>query len=54
MPTHDDFPNNIPCPNTAGNAMQNYTQQYSYDELGNMLQMQSVGNWTRDYVYNTP
>jgi RHS repeat-associated protein len=54
MPTHDDFPNNIPCPNTAGNAMQNYTQQYSYDELGNMLQMQSVGNWTRDYVYNNP
>jgi RHS repeat-associated protein len=34
--------------------MQNYTQQYSYDELGNMLQMQSVGNWTRDYVYNNP
>ena len=51
MPTHDDFENNIPCP--AANAMQNYTQKYKYDALGNMLQMKSVDNWTRDYVYDT-
>ena len=31
MPTHEDFPNNIPCPDTATNAMQNYTQNYKYD-----------------------
>ena len=54
MPIHEDFPNSLPCPNTAGNAMQNYTHNYQYDKLGNMLQMQSVGNWTRDYVYNNP
>jgi YD repeat-containing protein len=33
--------------------MQNYTQQYQYDELGNILQMQSVGAWTRNYIYDT-
>jgi len=54
LPTHDDFPNNIPCPNTATNAMQNYTHNYQYDALGNMLQMQSVGSWTRNYEYNNP
>ncbi len=54
MPTDTDFPNNIPCPDTASNAMQNYTQHYSYDALGNMLQMQSAGNWTRNYEYNNP
>ncbi len=53
MPTHDDFANNIPCPDTATNAMQNYTQVYQYDELGNILNAASQGNWTRDYVYNT-
>ena len=53
MPTHNDFTNNIPVPNTAANALQNYTQQYTYDELGNIQQMQSVGNWTRDYYYET-
>ncbi|MFA6401120.1 MAG: RHS repeat-associated core domain-containing protein [Salinivirgaceae bacterium] len=52
LPTHDDFANNIPVPNTASNAMQNYTQQYSYDELGNINQMKSMGKWTRDYYYN--
>ncbi|MDY0393069.1 MAG: RHS repeat-associated core domain-containing protein, partial [Candidatus Bipolaricaulis sp.] len=53
LPTHEDFPNNIPVPNTAANAMQNYEQQFTYDELGNILQMKSVGQWTRDYFYNT-
>ncbi|MBI3398310.1 MAG: insecticidal toxin complex protein [Deltaproteobacteria bacterium] len=35
-------------------AMRNYTQQYQYDGVGNILQMrhQSAGNnWTRDYNY---
>jgi RHS repeat-associated protein len=36
----------------ASNAMQNYTQQFTYDELGNILQMKSVGRWTRDYNYD--
>ena len=53
LPTHEDFPNNIAVPNTASNAMQTYTQQYQYDQLGNILQMKSVGKWTRDYFYNT-
>ena len=53
MPTHEDFPNNIPCPNPGPDAMQNYTQNYQYDALGNMLQMQSQNRWTRDYIYDT-
>ncbi|MCT4647880.1 MAG: GH-E family nuclease [Carboxylicivirga sp.] len=52
MPTHSDFANNIGLPNTAANAMQNFTQEYTYDELGNMMQLKSVGKWTRDYFYN--
>ncbi|MDR0793879.1 MAG: RHS repeat-associated core domain-containing protein, partial [Chitinophagaceae bacterium] len=47
-PGEDDFANNIPCPNNAGNAMQNYTHYYEYDALGNMLS----DNW-KDYVYDT-
>ncbi|MCF8374253.1 MAG: hypothetical protein K9H64_21710 [Bacteroidales bacterium] len=31
----------------------NYTQEYRYDELGNIEQMRSVGDWTRDYYYET-
>ncbi len=37
-------------------AMRNYTQQYQYDEVGNIEQMKhvSVGNnWTRKYDYET-
>jgi RHS repeat-associated protein len=52
MPTHNDFANNIALPNPASNAMQNYTQQYTYDALGNIQRMQSKGYWTRDYFYN--
>ena len=52
LPTHSDFANNIPVPNMGNNAMQNYTQQFTYDELGNILQMKSVGQWTRDYNYD--
>ncbi|WP_461644097.1 SpvB/TcaC N-terminal domain-containing protein [Labilibaculum euxinus] len=53
LPTHSDFANNIGLPNTAANAMQNYTHAYSYDELGNMLTVNSQDSWTRNYFYNT-
>ena len=53
MPTDTDFVNNLAVPNTASNAMQNYIQHYVYDELGNIEQMASQGQWTRDYYYNT-
>ncbi|MBX9449846.1 MAG: RHS repeat-associated core domain-containing protein [Taibaiella sp.] len=39
-----------------GNAVQNYTQQYSYDEAGNILQVQhiaSTGSYTRTYDIDT-
>jgi RHS repeat-associated protein len=39
----------------TANAMQNYTQYYRYDELGNILQLQSDSNqsrWIRDYIYD--
>ncbi len=52
MPTHEDFVNTISNPNSSANAMQNYTHNYSYDKLGNILQQQSVGNWVRDYNYD--
>ncbi|MCF8373969.1 MAG: hypothetical protein K9H64_20260 [Bacteroidales bacterium] len=42
IPNDTDFANNIPVPNTASNAMQNFTQEYKYDELGNIEQMKSV------------
>ncbi len=35
-------------------AVRNYTQQYTYDYVGNIKQMKHIatnGNWTRDYVY---
>ncbi|MDD2635515.1 MAG: RHS repeat-associated core domain-containing protein, partial [Bacteroidales bacterium] len=53
VPSNTDFVNNIPVPNTGTNAMQTYTQQYAYDEIGNITQMKSVGDWTRDYIYDT-
>ncbi|MCF8374610.1 MAG: RHS repeat-associated core domain-containing protein [Bacteroidales bacterium] len=53
IPSDTDFINNLAVPNTASNAMQNFTQEYSYDELGNIEQMKSVGDWTRDYYYET-
>jgi RHS repeat-associated protein len=52
LPTHEDFSNNITVPNAASNAMQNYTQTYQYDKLGNIIQMKSGSQWTRDYVYD--
>jgi RHS repeat-associated protein len=40
-----------------GQAMRNFTEEYSYDEVGNLLQIThqaANGNWTRDYSYNEP
>lgn len=37
-------------------AIRNYTQNYRYDKVGNMMQMKHVAagnNWTRDYTYET-
>jgi len=33
--------------------MQKYTQTYTDDHLGNIKQMRSIGNWTRNYYYGT-
>jgi RHS repeat-associated protein len=55
MPSHEDFPDNIPCPNRDPNALQNYTQKYEYDEVGNIKQLSSDGSrshWVRDYIYD--
>ncbi|MCB0184051.1 MAG: hypothetical protein KDE31_07300, partial [Caldilineaceae bacterium] len=51
---NDEFRTNLPHP-TAGGAMRRYTEQYEYDEVGNILQLihrANNGNWTRRYAYN--
>jgi RHS repeat-associated protein len=58
MPTHEDFANNFPVPNTDTGAMQNYTQHYIYDALGNIQELDHYTsgqnpNWSREYVYDT-
>ncbi|WP_373509681.1 RHS repeat domain-containing protein, partial [Thiocapsa sp.] len=44
-----------PFPCAPPNAFRNYSQSYSYDGVGNILQMRHdagpLGNWTRDYRY---
>ena len=50
---NDAFRINLPHPND-GQAMQNYTEQYQYDSVGNIISMahQATGNtWTRHYAY---
>ena len=49
--TDNDFVNNIIRPEDGEN-MRNFTQEYQYDEIGNLLQMKSNGVWTRDYRYD--
>ena len=49
--TENDFANNIIRPEDGQN-MRNFTQEYQYDEIGNLLQMKSNGVWTRDYRYD--
>jgi RHS repeat-associated protein len=47
---------NQPLP-TDGQAMRNYVENYSYDAVGNFLQMvhqAANGNWTRTYAYDEP
>ncbi|MFL5698675.1 MAG: RHS repeat-associated core domain-containing protein, partial [Ktedonobacteraceae bacterium] len=50
---NDVFRINLPHPND-GKAMQNYTEQYQYDSVGNITSMahQAAGNtWTRRYAH---
>jgi RHS repeat-associated protein len=40
-----------------GNAMGNYTEEYDYDAVGNILKLihqAASGGWTRHYAYNEP
>jgi RHS repeat-associated protein len=54
QPDHTDFPiMNLPHPNDT-RAMRTYTEQYEYDEVGNILKMihqADNGDWTRRYEY---
>ncbi len=49
---YDEFRMNNPQPGD-GNQMQTYKQQFTYDEADNMLQMQNVNSWNRQFTYNT-
>ena len=57
QPTWDDIPRiNQPLP-TDGQAVRNYVENYSYDAVGNILQVAhqaANGNWTRTYAYDEP
>jgi RHS repeat-associated protein len=53
---NDGFRMALPQPGD-GNAMGRYTETYSYDAVGNLLQMvhsAASGGWTRRYAYNEP
>ncbi|HEX2956509.1 MAG TPA: RHS repeat-associated core domain-containing protein, partial [Chitinispirillaceae bacterium] len=54
QPTNaDSYLGAIPHPNDT-NALIRYTENYSYDQNGNILSMQHIagaGSWTRDYQY---
>jgi RHS repeat-associated protein len=52
-PTNADLSLDIPLPNTGTNCMENFTQLFEYDKLGNILSMASQGKWLRNYVYDT-
>jgi len=52
---YDASRTNLPMPGD-GAAMRNYTQNYQYDAVGNILQMTHAagnGSWTRMYTYDT-
>jgi RHS repeat-associated protein len=56
--SYNDWPNiNLPHPND-GNAMGTYAENFSYDPVGNIGQLQHQGSspsnpgWTRTYAYN--
>lgn len=52
-----DFPVNTPVPfNIGSNSVETYTEQYEYDDIGNILKLihqTGSGNWTRGYHYGT-
>ena len=54
---NSDFPVNTPVPqNNNATAVENYTESYEYDEIGNILKLihqATSGNWTRGYHYDT-
>ncbi|MCG8410760.1 MAG: hypothetical protein MI739_05695, partial [Bacteroidales bacterium] len=52
MPSSNDFANDIAVLNTASNAMQKYSRQYTYDQLGNIIKLVNKNTWTRNYFYN--
>ena len=46
----------VPLP-TDGQKMQNYTERYAYDDVGNFQSVRhiaAVGSWTRTYAYDEP
>jgi hypothetical protein len=51
---HDsgDFTNNIPVPNPSANAMQNDTQLFVCEQLGNIKTMSSPNQSTRIKIFN--
>ena len=56
MPTNNDLEviENLPHPNDS-TAVRTYSEQYEYDEIGNILRIQhnaSKGDWTRRYRYS--
>ncbi len=56
QPSAGDCPIQTPVPDTETNACRNYTLNYDYDELGNILKIKHTaqnGNWKRDYFYPT-
>ncbi|MBN2386310.1 MAG: hypothetical protein JXB85_04765 [Anaerolineales bacterium] len=57
QPSWNDGPHiDLPHPND-GQAMRSYTEQYTYDQAGNILKIAhqaSNGNWSRVYSYNEP
>ena len=48
----DSFRTGLPQPGDMS-QMQSYTQYYSYDEVGNLLQMGNTGSWSRTCTYAT-
>jgi len=53
MANDADFENSIGIVNEGFDVMQNYTQLYSYDELGNIGHVENQGRWNRIYTYDT-
>jgi len=51
VPTATDFAGITPIPDSG--TMQNYTHNYTYDAIGNIQQLQAVGNWTKNYYYDS-